>query len=150
MNNKFVVSVPIEEDCQAMLDLERITVAAQGRDQLYVVLAFAQRFTCKIPLFEWAMLGSNQRPLPCEGSAIVCWEFLELAKCLQMEAFGLRRFSQPFRKFTRVAARLLHTTRRMSWASSGRFQNQTTRSMLCGSRSVCKPDAPSISRIMAS
>jgi hypothetical protein len=21
---------------------------------------------------EWAMLGSNQRPLPCEGSAIVC------------------------------------------------------------------------------
>ena len=23
-------------------------------------------------LCEWAMLGSNQRPLPCEGSTIVC------------------------------------------------------------------------------
>jgi hypothetical protein len=21
-------------------------------------------------LYEWAMLGSNQRPLPCEGSAL--------------------------------------------------------------------------------
>jgi hypothetical protein len=38
---------------------------------------------------EWAMLGSNQRSLPCESSVIVCWEFLELAKCLQIEAFGL-------------------------------------------------------------
>jgi hypothetical protein len=25
---------------------------------------------------EWAMLVSNQRPLPCEGSAMVCWRFL--------------------------------------------------------------------------
>jgi hypothetical protein len=30
------------------------------------------------------MLGSNQRPLPCEGSVMVCWGFLEIAKCLQM------------------------------------------------------------------
>jgi hypothetical protein len=36
---------------------------------------------------EWAMLGSNQRPLPCEGSTIVCLEFLENAKCLQMYRF---------------------------------------------------------------
>ena len=35
------------------------------------------------------MLGSNQRPLPCESSAIVCWRFLEFAKSLQIEAFGL-------------------------------------------------------------
>jgi hypothetical protein len=55
------------------------------------------------------MLGSNQRPLPCEGSEMVCWRFLELAKCLQIGALGLGPFSQPFRVFTRVAARLLHT-----------------------------------------
>jgi hypothetical protein len=55
------------------------------------------------------MLGSNQRPLPCEGSVIVCWRFLEISKYLQMEAIRLWRFSQPFRRFIRVAARLLHT-----------------------------------------
>jgi hypothetical protein len=33
---------------------------------------------------EWAMLGSNQQPLPCEGSVIICWTFLERAKCLQI------------------------------------------------------------------
>ena len=51
VNNEFVVSVPIEEAWKAMLDLERITVAAQRRDQLYVVLALARRFTCKTALF---------------------------------------------------------------------------------------------------
>ncbi len=34
VNNEFVVSVPIEEAWMGMLDLERITIAAQGRDQL--------------------------------------------------------------------------------------------------------------------
>ena len=57
---------------------------------------------------EWAMLGSNQRPLPCEGSAIVCWRVLDLAKSLQITVFLRRRISQLFRRFTRVAARLLH------------------------------------------
>jgi len=38
---------------------------------------------------KWAMLGSNQRPLPCEGSTIVCRRFLEVAKFLQIEAFSL-------------------------------------------------------------
>jgi len=60
---------------------------------------------------EWAMLGSNQRPLPCEGSATVCWTFLEIAKYLQMTKMLPCYFSQYFRKFTRVAARLLHTRR---------------------------------------
>jgi hypothetical protein len=35
------------------------------------------------------MLGSNQRPLPCEGSTIVFQKFLELAKYLQIEVFCL-------------------------------------------------------------
>jgi hypothetical protein len=30
---------------------------------------------------------SNQRPLPCEGSVIVCLRFLEFAKSLQMVVF---------------------------------------------------------------
>jgi hypothetical protein len=33
------------------------------------------------------MLGSNQRPLPCEGSTIVCRRFLEITKLLQMCLF---------------------------------------------------------------
>jgi len=41
---------------------------------------------------EWAMLGSNQRPLPCEGSAMVCWRFLELAKFLQQTHLGYDAF----------------------------------------------------------
>jgi hypothetical protein len=41
----------MEEAWKAMLALKWMTVAARGRDQLYVVLALAQRFTCKPPLF---------------------------------------------------------------------------------------------------
>ena len=36
---------------------------------------------------KWAMLGSNQRPLPCEGSTMVCWRFLEFTKHLQIAKF---------------------------------------------------------------
>jgi hypothetical protein len=43
---------------------------------LYLCLAFYLQIE---GFREWAMLGSNQRPLPCEGSAMVCWMFLELA-----------------------------------------------------------------------
>jgi hypothetical protein len=72
-------------------------------------LSLTLTFSLQNSIFpEWAMLGSNQRPLPCEGSTIVCWRFLELAKCLQIDIFSLIDFSQYFRRFTRVAARLLH------------------------------------------
>jgi hypothetical protein len=33
------------------------------------------------------MLVSNERPLPCEGSTMVRWSFLELAKFPQIAAF---------------------------------------------------------------
>ena len=33
------------------------------------------------------MLGSNQRPLPCEGSVTDFWSFLEIAKYLQIVVF---------------------------------------------------------------
>jgi hypothetical protein len=33
---------------------------------------------------EWAMLGSNQRPLPCEGRSITSWLFAGVQKYLQM------------------------------------------------------------------
>ncbi len=46
-----MVRVPIEEAWKAMFDPERITAAAQGCDQLYVVLALARRFTYKTALF---------------------------------------------------------------------------------------------------
>ena len=57
---------------------------------------------------EWAMLGSNQRPLPCESSTIVFWRFPKVAKCLRIEVLGPRRFSQTFRIFTHVAAQSLY------------------------------------------
>jgi hypothetical protein len=56
----------------------------------------------------WAMLGSDQRPLPCEGGGTGCWGFLELAQSLQMADFLCQLFSWHFQLFTRVAAGLLH------------------------------------------
>jgi hypothetical protein len=47
----------------------------------------------KLHFLKWAMLGSNQRPLPCESSTIVCWRFLDCAKLLQIAAFTLLRIS---------------------------------------------------------
>jgi hypothetical protein len=38
------------------------------------------------------MLGSNQRPLPCESSEIVCQRSLVLAKCLQIEHLAYEAF----------------------------------------------------------
>jgi hypothetical protein len=55
------------------------------------------------------MLGSNQRPLRCEGSKMVFWRFLELTESLQSAVFLCWHFSQHFGRFTRVAARLLHS-----------------------------------------
>jgi hypothetical protein len=39
---------------------------------------------------------------------MVCWGFLEVAKCLQIAVFLRRRISEHFRRFAQVAARLLH------------------------------------------
>jgi hypothetical protein len=36
---------------------------------------------------EWAMLGSNQRPLPCEGRSITSWLFTDVQKYLQNRPF---------------------------------------------------------------
>ena len=35
----------------------------------------------------WAMLGSNQRPLPCEGGSITSWLFAIVQKYLQNRTF---------------------------------------------------------------
>ena len=37
----------------------------------------------------WAMLGSNQRPLPCEGRSITPWLFATVQKYLQTGTFSL-------------------------------------------------------------
>jgi hypothetical protein len=58
---------------------------------------------------EWSRGDSNPCPPPCKSGKIDCQTFLELSKQLQMSAFPRHRFSQQFRRFTRVAARLLHT-----------------------------------------
>jgi hypothetical protein len=39
---------------------------------------------------EWAMLGSNQRPLPCEVRSVLSWLFAAVQKYLQISIFFLR------------------------------------------------------------
>ena|SRR5918995_4456764 len=67
------------------------TKAPERIQGLCACLAFYPQI---VVFYGWAMLGSNQRPLPCEGSVIVCWRFLELAKLLQITVFSLKSFSQ--------------------------------------------------------
>jgi hypothetical protein len=55
------------------------------------------------------MLGSNQRPLPCEGRTITSWLFAVVQKCLQIGAFPVRmsRVCSPL--FVRVGVQLVYT-----------------------------------------
>ena len=53
---------------------------------------------------EWAMLGSNQRPLPCEGSTTMSLLFFGIQKYLQMSIFSLA----DYRKGSHCWFRLLH------------------------------------------
>jgi hypothetical protein len=62
---------------------------AMARERVRDLLLPSTFYLQNITFYEWAMLGSNQRPLPYEGSKIVCWRVLELAKSLQMETFCL-------------------------------------------------------------
>jgi hypothetical protein len=43
---------------------------------------------------KWAMLGSNQRLLPCEGGAITSWLFVCVQKCLQISIFFLAGYRE--------------------------------------------------------
>jgi hypothetical protein len=83
-------------------------VAAQGPSVSYPPDCQLWERPANQRILKWAKLGSNQRPLPCEGSAMVCWRFLELTESLQMAVCPRWHFPQHFRRFTRVAARLLH------------------------------------------
>jgi hypothetical protein len=48
------------------------------------------------------MLGSNQRPLPCEGSKIACQSVVEITKSLQIAIFFRAHCALVFGRFTRV------------------------------------------------
>jgi hypothetical protein len=56
--------------CVGVLLVYKRPVLANEPTLKYVIYLQKSAFS------EWAMLGSNQRPLPCEGSEIVCWGFL--------------------------------------------------------------------------
>jgi hypothetical protein len=72
--------------------------------------------TSNFPAFaghsEWAMLGSNQRPLPCEGSKVTAAIYSHIPKVRvnkptwRLKHTSLLRPLPPF--YSRVAARLLH------------------------------------------
>ena len=88
VNNEFVVGILIEETWKAMLDLRWITVAVQGRDQFYVVLTLAQRFTCKTLLFESGRCWDRTSGL-CRVKADPCVRRCSLAfknSCKQMNS----------------------------------------------------------------
>src|SRR5215211_8978267 len=72
--------------------------------------SFLSGFYLQIPeKKEWTRGDSNPWPPPCEGGEIVFQRFPELAKVLEIAAFFRWCISQHFRRFTRVAARLLHS-----------------------------------------
>ena len=54
------------------------------------------------------MLGSNQRPLPCEGSTTMSWLFTGVQKLLQISIFSLLSCCGCSPLFAWVVARLLH------------------------------------------
>ncbi len=89
----------------------RVRVAARfgaQRPQLCSGLFITLHIFLQIVIFHgWTMLGSNQSPLSCEGSAMVCWRFLQLAEFAQTAEFLHWHLSKHFRRFTRVAAQLL-------------------------------------------
>jgi hypothetical protein len=60
--------------------------APDARQSIHLCSAFSlqtEQFS------KWTMLRSNQRPLPCEGSVIICWTFLERANSLQTTPFAV-------------------------------------------------------------
>ena len=71
----------------ALLGGCRTKALGRGRDLLLPSTFFLQTavFT------KWAMLGSNQRPLPCEGRSITSWLFAGVHKYLQDAVFSSRR-----------------------------------------------------------
>jgi hypothetical protein len=51
-------------------------------------------FTSFAGIYWWAMLGSNQRPLPCECRSIMSWLFVTVQKYLQISIFSLRGYGE--------------------------------------------------------
>jgi len=67
----------------------RVGIIANERTAQQAILSTKKRLSIKVnlqtdPFWKWAMLVSNQRSLPCEGSAMVCWRFLEIAEFPQI------------------------------------------------------------------
>jgi hypothetical protein len=87
------------------------------------------------------MLGSNQRPLPSEGTLVECWSVLELAGVLQIEIIFRERFALVFMRFTRVAAqmsRLLHQHKARDDRYSSSCLEATYASFVLGVFSECQ------------
>ncbi len=60
----------------------------KGMSFLWTVLCGLAFRLQNTAIFEWAMLGSNQRPLPCEGRSITPWSFATVQKYLQTGTFS--------------------------------------------------------------
>ena len=73
--------------------------------RLLLIITFKLQIATKR---KWTRGDSNPWPPPCEGGTILCWSLPELAKYLQIAIFFREHFAPVFRRFTRVAARLLH------------------------------------------
>jgi hypothetical protein len=74
-------------------------------------LSGSLRFSCKMTLFpKWAMLGSNQRPLPCEVRSILSWLFAAVQKLLQISIFSLEDHRECSPLFVWVGVLLVYTS----------------------------------------
>ena len=54
------------------------------------------------------MLGSNQRPLPCEGGSITSWLFVDVQKYLQNGVFDSRNICRCLPLFVWVGVLLVY------------------------------------------
>jgi len=54
------------------------------------------------------MLGSNQRPLPCEGRSLLSWLFAAVQKLLQISIFSLTGYRECSPLFVWVGVLLVY------------------------------------------
>jgi hypothetical protein len=85
------------------------TRVTKGAQSLTLVLVFCLQIA---RFMEWAMLVSNQRPLPCEGKASKLWLFALAQKTLQNGLFLLSMFRPCSPTFAWVGVLLVYTNPR--------------------------------------
>jgi hypothetical protein len=80
---------------------------ALARERVRDLLLPSTFYLQNITFYEWAMLGSNQRPLPCEVRSITSWLFAAVQKLLQISIFSLTGYRECSQSFVWVGVLLV-------------------------------------------